>query len=182
MIPLETANFYSALGTLVLQIIGITFLALFFLRKKFPDLSPIAVFLETWGLCIGLLITLGGITLSLFYSEILGVLPCGLCWLQRIFLFPQAVLFALALWKRDKSIADYIIALSIFGAAVGLYQHYIQMGGSDILPCPATAATADCAQRFLFEFGYITFPLASFTVFAFLLIVMLFVRRASRIQ
>ncbi|MCR4281307.1 MAG: disulfide bond formation protein B, partial [Candidatus Kaiserbacteria bacterium] len=142
----ESINYWLALATLVLQIVGVAFLALFFLRKKFADLEPIALFLETWGLWIGFLITLGGVILSLFYSEILGVLPCGLCWFQRVFLYPQAILFALAIWKKSKEVADYSIALSIFGGAIALYQHYLQMGGTSLVPCPAVASQAtDCA-------------------------------------
>ena len=180
MYNVEAINYWLALATLVMQIVGIAFLALFFLRKKFEDLAPIALFLETWGLWIGLLITLGGVTLSLFYSEVLGVAPCGLCWLQRVFLYPQAILFAVAIWKQERFIVDYSIALSIFGGVVALYQHYLQMGGTSIVPCPAVASQAtDCAVRFLFELGYITFPLMSFSVFAFLIVLMLFVRRSQ---
>ncbi|MEK7106803.1 MAG: disulfide bond formation protein B [Patescibacteria group bacterium] len=179
MYPIETINYWLGLAVIALQIVSVAFLALFFLRKKFTDLSPIADFLGTWGLWIGFLLSLGSVTISLFYSEILGVLPCGLCWLQRVFLYPQALLFAVALWKNDKSVADYSIAFSIFGGVIALYQHYLQMGGASIVPCPAVATSVDCAQRYLFEFGYITFPLMSFTIFAFLIIVMLFVRERA---
>ena len=173
----ETINFYLALATLAMQILAVAFLALFLLRKKFPDLEDVAGFLETWGLWIAVVLTLGGIAMTLLYSEVLGFAPCGLCWLQRVFLYPQIVLFALALWKRDRHAADYSIALSAIGGTVALYQHYLQMGGHDILPCPATLSQAtDCATRFLFEFGYITFPLMSFSLFAFLIVLMLFVR------
>ena len=180
MYPVETINYWLALATLLLQIVGVAFLALFFLRKKFPDIEGVAAFLGKRGLRIGLLLTLGGIVSSLFYSEILGIAPCGLCWLQRVFLYPQALLFAVAIWKKDRSVVDYSIALSIFGGVVALYQHYLQMGGTNVLPCPAVAAKAvDCAVRFLFEFGYITFPLMSFSVFAFLIVILLFVRDHS---
>ena len=179
MYPIESINYLVALATLALQVIGIAFLALFFLRKRFPDLAPIAGFLSGRGLWIGFLLTLSGTILSLFYSEVLGVAPCGLCWLQRVFLYPQALLFAVALWKADRSVADYSIAFSIFGGAIALYQHYLQMGGASILPCPAVATGVDCAQRYLFEFGYITFPLMSFTIFAFLIVLMLFVRKRA---
>lgn len=176
----ETLNYWLALATLLLQILGVAFLALFFLRKKFSDIEGVAAFLGKWGLWIGLLLTLGGIVSSLFYSEVLGIAPCGLCWLQRVFLYPQALLFAVAIWKQERAVVDYSIAFSIFGGAVALYQHYLQMGGTNVLPCPATAdKAADCAVRFLFEFGYITFPLMSFSLFAFLIIVMLFVRNRT---
>ena len=83
-------------------------------------------------------------------------------------------LAGLAAWKRDAYMAEYSIILSVFGGVIALYQHVLQMMPGSGLPCPATGPS--CAMRILFEFGYITFPLMAFTVFAFLVIVMLFVR------
>ncbi len=172
----ETINFLLALGTLTMQVVGAAFLAVFFLRKSIPGLEDVASFLQKWGLWLGFLFSLGGLVLSLYYDS-LGFPACALCWWQRSFLYPQVVLFGLALWKKDNSIADYSIALSVFGGTIALYQHYLQMGGGSLLPCPATAGEAlDCGVRFLFEFGYITFPLMSFTLFAFLIVLMLFMR------
>lgn len=176
MYNIEAINHWLALAVIALQIVCVAFLALFFLRKKSTDLAPTAALLEKGGLWIGFLLSLGGVAISLFYSEILGVLPCGLCWLQRVFLYPQALLFAVAIWKGDRRVADYSIAFSVVGGVIALYQHYLQMGGTSIAPCPAVATGVDCARRYLFEFGYITFPLMSFTIFALLAIVMLFVR------
>ncbi|MCR4325914.1 MAG: disulfide bond formation protein B [Patescibacteria group bacterium] len=177
MYPVEAINYWLALATLALQLAGASMLAVYFLRKRFTDLEDIAALIGRWGLWAGLILTFGGLSLSLFYSEVLGFAPCALCWVMRVFMYPQVVLFAVALWKRDRAIADYSIALSVFGLAVGLYQHYLQMGGTSVLPCPATPEAADCAQRFLFEFGYITFPLMGATLFTTLIITMLFVRR-----
>jgi len=99
---------------------------------------------------------------------------------QRVFLYPQIFSFIVALSKQDRRIADYSIALSVPGFVIALYQHYLQMGGTSVIPCPATADKAvDCAVRFLFEFGYITYPLMAATAFAFLIITMLFVRKAN---
>lgn len=177
MYPVEAIGHILGYATFVLQILALGLLVVFFARRRFPDLEDIAAFVREWGLWIGFLLTLGGLVLSLFYSEVLGFAPCGLCWVMRIFMYSQVVLFAVALWKKDRAIADYSIALSIFGIAVGLYQHYLQMGGTDVLPCPATIdQAADCASRFLFELGYITFPLMGVTLFAALIVVMLFVR------
>ena len=181
MYPVETINYWLSLGTIAMQVAGVVLLIVYFLRKRFPDLEDIARMLGTWGLALAFLTTLAGSALTLFYSEILGIAPCSLCWLQRVFLYPQVVLFALAIWKKDSRAADYSIALSLLGFVVALYQHYLQMGGTSLVPCPATADKAvDCSVRFLFEFNYITFPLMAATLFAFLIVLMLFVRRTSR--
>lgn len=178
MIPLQALDRLLALGTVVLQLLALAFLALYFLRKKFPDLHDVSDMLGKWGLWIGFVLTLGATAMSLYFSEVLGFAPCSLCWLQRIFLYPQVILFAIAAIKNDRRIADYIIGLSIPGAIVALYQHYLQMGGTEAIPCPVNLADAtDCAQRFFFEFGYITFPLMCFSLFAFTIVMMLFVRK-----
>ncbi|OGG60165.1 hypothetical protein A2765_01155 [Candidatus Kaiserbacteria bacterium RIFCSPHIGHO2_01_FULL_56_24] len=126
------------------------------------------------GLLIALVVSVLATILTLFYSDVLGFEPCPLCWWQRIFLFPQVILFGMAFWKKDAYIAEYSIVLSIFGFGVALYQHALQMFGEGSLPCPATGVS--CAQRILFEFGYITFPMLAVTAFAFLIVLMLFVR------
>ncbi|MBI4088013.1 disulfide bond formation protein B [Candidatus Kaiserbacteria bacterium] len=178
MYSIETINYWVALGAVGMQLAALVLLVIFLLRKRFTDLEDIAALTAKWGLWAGFLLTSSGLVMSLFYSEVLGLTPCGWCWVMRIFMYSQVVLFAVALWKRDRGIADYSIALSVLGLAVGLYQHYLQMGGTSALPCPATASEAlDCAVRFLFEFGYVTFPLVGSSLFAFLIIVMLFVRK-----
>lgn len=172
----ETLNYSLAIATLAMQVVGAGFLSLYFLQKQFTDLRDIAGLLSRWGVWLGLLLTLGATVMTLYYSEVLGFAPCGWCWVQRVFLWPQVLLFALALYKRDRAVAGYSILFSIFGAVAALYQHYLQMGGNALVPCPASGA-GDCAQRILFEFDYITFPLMAATLFGFLIVLMLFVRR-----
>lgn len=177
-------NYWLSVATLGMQLAALALLGLFIARKWVPDLDDMANFVSRWGMWLALALSLGGIALTLYYSEVLGFSPCGLCWLQRVFLYPQAILFIMAIWKRDRRAADYSIGFSVFGLIAGAYQHYLQMGGIDLIPCPATAInasgiTADCAQRFLFEFGYITFPLMGVSLFALLIVLMLFVRRGE---
>src|SRR5882724_4143489 len=129
MIPVETLNYVLALGVVAMEIVTVGMLAMFFLRAKFPDLNDVENFLANWGLWIGFLITLAGTAMTLYYSDVLGILPCGWCWIQRVFLWPQTVLFAVALWRRERIIAEYSIGFSILGGLAALYQHYLQMGG-----------------------------------------------------
>lgn len=63
---------------------------------------------------VALVATLG----SLYYSEVRLFLPCELCWYQRIFMYPQAVILGLALWRQDFGIWPYSLALSLIGGSV----------------------------------------------------------------
>ncbi len=177
--PIETINWVFALGTIAAQITGAAFLLVYFLRARSATFGDLATFAGRFGLWAGLLLSAVGVVLTLFYSEVVGYVPCGLCWTVRLFLYPQVVLFAMALWKRDNGIADYSLGLSIPGFLVALYTHYLQMGGAELVPCPASGVS-DCARRFVFEFGYVTMPVMGATLFALLILGMLFVRAARR--
>ena len=173
---IESLNHLVAVGAVGMQILAVALFALFFIRKDFPLISGLV---ERWGVWLALLLALASTAMSLYYSNVLNVPACYLCWLQRAFIYPQVVLFAVALYKREAArIADYSIAFSVVGSVFALYQHYIQMTGESPLPCPATGG--DCIQRFFFEFGYMTFPLVAFSAFALLIALMLFVRKARQ--
>lgn len=122
--------------------------------------------MEKYGLLVLGAMFFGAMIMAFIYSEVFGFVPCGLCWLMRITVFSQAVLLPFAIWKKDYSFALYGMVLSVIGTILGLYQHYLQMGGGELLPCPASGG--DCAKRILFEYGFMTFPLmgASMLLFA----------------
>lgn len=170
-------NYLVALGTIALQIGAVVLLVVYLFRNN-PTVAPIADMAGKWGLALGFLLTLASAVMSLVYSEIYGVIPCGLCWIQRVFIYSQVVVFGVALFMKDMRAAWYAIWLSVFGAVAALYHHYIQISDSSILPCPASGG--DCGKRFIYEFDYITFPLVAFSMLAFVIILMLLVLARSK--
>lgn len=106
---------------------------------------------------------------SLVYSNIIGFPPCDLCWYQRLFLYPQAIIVLMAMIRKDKTIIDYLVPLSIIGAVIALYQSFIQWGFSfgSILNC--TAIGGECAKIYVKEYSYITIPFMSFSVFVYII-------------
>ncbi len=117
-------------------------------------------------------LTFGGVAASLFYSNVAGFIPCTLCWWQRIFLYPQALIFALAIYARQKTPRVYAWALTLPGFVIAAYHTYLQFGGSPLLPCSATTATT-CAQRYFLNFGYVTIPTMALTAFALIGVLLL---------
>ena len=163
-------NLVATAGTLVMQIAIVFVVAWFFLAKN-KTMDKYLQFISRNAYIVSFLITLTGMLLSLVYSEIIGYAPCTLCWYSRILLYPEALLLGLALWKEDRTITDYIIALSGLGLLLSVYQKYIELGGHGVLPCSATAVS--CAKVYVTEFGYITIPVMALTSFAFILVLML---------
>lgn len=179
-IPLETLNWLVGLGAVIMEVGAAVLFVTFFLRKKNPTAGAFSRFVGKYGLWAGFLPVLTALVMSLYYSEVLGFAPCGLCWATRVFIYSQVFLFATALIKKDRKIADYSIVLSLAGLCIGLYQHYLQMGGADILPCPASPEAADCAKRILFEFDHVTFPWVGVAMFLFVIGAMLHVRGGAK--
>lgn len=168
-------NYYLALGGLLLAFAAAYLLVEhFFLIEK-----PLAPYVRRYGLWLVLLVGGASVALTLLYSEVFGFVPCGLCWLQRVALYPLPLLAAVALWRgaRERIVADFGIALASLGGVIALYQHYLQMGGTELVTCPTAGVGADCAKRILFEFGFVTFPLLSAVTFLFFIAVFLVWRR-----
>ncbi|MBX4199180.1 disulfide bond formation protein B [Candidatus Parcubacteria bacterium] len=117
---------------------------------------------------LGLLVVLASIIGSLYYSLGLGYEPCELCWWQRILLYPQLILFLTALKHKDGGVFRYSWRLTALAAAVSLYQIYAQSGGKSLLAC--TSAGGACLKVYVHAFGYITIPVMSLTVCAYLLL------------
>lgn len=134
-----------------------------------------------WVLIIGA--TIGGVATTLLYSEVFGFVPCSLCWLQRVALYPQVFLALVAYKLKDTShFPFYGMALSMFGLVVAVY-HYIYQSippavdGSSLMPCLADGS-ADCAKKVMEVFGFVTFPFLSGVLFLFLIILYLHLLRA----
>ncbi len=161
---IEQLNYLLAIGGIC------TVLATLFLIYDIRGSRILANQIAKYGMQVALLITLFASVMTLLYSEVFGVIPCGLCWFERVMLYPQVLIVLVALYVKDALMPRYGITLSIVGACISLYHHFIQMGGSQFIKCPTAGAGADCAKRFFFEFGFMTFPLLSAFLFIFLIV------------
>ncbi|OGZ57653.1 MAG: hypothetical protein A2827_01250 [Candidatus Spechtbacteria bacterium RIFCSPHIGHO2_01_FULL_43_30] len=101
------------------------------------------------GVLLSLSIAIASTIFSLFHSEIAGFEPCKLCWLQRIFMYPQIVLLGIAWFKKDFKIVNYALPLVIIGTIVAVYHNYIYYGGTSIFPCDALSLGVSCARRYV---------------------------------
>jgi disulfide bond formation protein DsbB len=169
----DTLNYYLSLATLIgFIVIAFWAFALIYtclLKKESKVLSLIA----EWSLPIGFFTTIGGTVLTLFYSQVLMYAPCELCWFQRIFLYPQVVLFAVAWFRKENRIHIYTTALSIVGFIVATYHHFLQMGYDLYKPCSTAMFAVSCAKPSFIEFGFVSFPFMAVVLFLFIIVLSL---------
>ena len=103
---------------------------------------------------------------ALFIGEIVGQTPCNLCWFQRIFMFPLAIILGIATFRSDSSIKFYALPLVGLGAAIALFHTLIYFGLIEEAIVPCTRAGPSCAGEAMTILGSVPLPLASLIAFA----------------
>ena len=102
---------------------------------------------------------------ALFFSEVMELPPCVLCWYQRIFMFPLVLLLPIGLFPFDRKIVRYALPLASGGWLVSLF-HLLLVGGfipESMKPCTQGVPCTDVQVEWL---GFVTIPLLSFVSFS----------------
>ena len=113
---------------------------------------------------------------SLFFSEVMGLKPCVLCWYQRIFIYPLAVLFLIGMFPLDRSVVRYTLPLAVIGLGFAIY-HYLLYSGyipESLQPC---SEDLSCAEINLELMGFITIPMLSILSYSAIITLLLIFRK-----
>lgn len=124
---------------------------------------------------IALFSTLG----ALFLGEVMGVLPCVLCWYQRIAMFPLVVILALGLLPFDSRSVRYALPLAVAGWVIALYHCLLYWGvvPKDLVPCGEGTSCTDVKAEL---YGFISVPLLSLIAFSLIVIFLSIVKKGTR--
>lgn len=132
------------------------------------------------GILFAFLIALASMIGSLYYSDVLGLEPCLMCWYARIAMYPLVFLLALAWFrKKDKSIIPYGILLAVIGSIINLYHTYLQFGQFNSVTC-SPFVEVSCSDTYFVMFGYISFPVLSLTAFVLIIVALLFSKKHDK--
>lgn len=115
---------------------------------------------------------------SLFFSEVLHLTPCVLCWYQRIFMYPLVIILAVGILARDRRVHRYVLPMAIGGLAVAGYHNLLYYG---VIPEAMAQCSLglSCTTRQIELLGFVTIPLMSLTAFSIILGAMLIHRRKA---
>lgn len=105
---------------------------------------------------------------SLFFSSVLELTPCVLCWYQRIFLFPLVVILARGLFPLDRGAVRYALPLAALGWLVAVYHNLVYAGVIPETLQPCTRGVS-CSERNSELFGWVSIPLLSLLAFTAIL-------------
>jgi disulfide bond formation protein DsbB len=163
-LPLATLVLFSDIGLVLFALLSIS--AIFSGKLRSIRRFLIGI-LSGNALPLAFLVALVSTLGSLYFSEILQYVPCELCWFQRIFMYPQVVIFAIALLKNDKGAFWYAIPLSAIGGSISVYNYWLQLAAS----ATSCAGGASCSDMQFLSYGYIT--IATMALTGFMLIIFL---------
>ena len=123
-------------------------------KSRLNDILPYVAWI------IALLATVG----SLFFSEVMELPPCVLCWYQRIAMYPLVLIIATGIVLKDKRLKIYSLPLCLIGLAISIYHNLLYYG---IIPESITPCTEgiSCTSRQIEWLGFITIPLLALAAF-----------------
>lgn len=116
---------------------------------------------------------------SLFFSEVMELPPCILCWYQRIAMYPLVVIIAVGIATRDVRWKFYALPLSLIGLAISIYHNllYYHLIPESITPCKEGLSCTTVQIEWL---GFITIPLMALTAFVLISLLTIFYRPSSK--
>lgn len=110
---------------------------------------------------------------SLFFSEVMNLPPCVLCWYQRIAMYPLVLIIGVGIGLRDSRVKSYALPLALIGLAVSVYHNLLYYG---VIPESITPCTQgiSCTSRQIEWLGFITIPLLALTSFIIVSVCLIF--------
>ncbi len=101
---------------------------------------------------------------SLFFSEVMDLPPCVLCWYQRIAMYPLVLIIGGGILMRDNRMKFYALPVCLIGLAISIYHNLLYYGliPESITPCTEGIS---CTSRQIEWLGFITIPLMALTAF-----------------
>lgn len=132
---------------------------------------------EIWKLLFAAwLIALGSTLSVLFIGEIMGQTPCVLCWYQRAFMFPLAVVLGIACFRTDGAVWRYAMPLAAIGAAIAIWHTLVFTGVAPtaLEPC---GQGPSCSSENMTILGGLPLPLLAVGAFGAIAILLHLVRK-----
>ena len=120
-------------------------------------------------------IAFGATAGSLYFSDIVGFVPCLFCWYQRIAMYPLVVVLGVGLLRADTGVWRFALPLPVIGLGMAAYHVALQFQPTlELIPCDSGVP---CSGRYVAAFGFVSIPVMAGAAFMMLIALLLLVRR-----
>ena len=120
------------------------------LEQLHDGVAPIAVPLAA-------LVAVTSMMGSLYFSEVANLVPCTLCWYQRIPMYTLAVILVVAAIRRDRGVRFYAWPLAVIGAVISIY-HYLVEWWPELESEGVCSMAVSCTIVWFRRLGFVTLP------------------------
>ena len=109
---------------------------------------------------------------ALFLGEVMQLPTCTLCWYQRIFMFPLALILPIGLFPYDVKVVRYALPLAVLGWLFAVFHQLLVIGviPESMKPC---GQGVPCKEKVIEWFGFLTIPLLSIAAFSTIIALLL---------
>jgi len=113
---------------------------------------------------------------SLFFSEVMDVPVCKLCWYQRITMYPMVLILVVGLFPFDPRVVRTVAPMAAIGWLIALYQVLLIAGiiPKSMQPC---VQGIPCSESHLSLLGFLNIPMLSLITFSLIGILLIFTRK-----
>ncbi|MDO8575570.1 MAG: disulfide oxidoreductase [bacterium] len=128
-----------------------------------------------------IILAISGVSIlgSLYFSEILGLPPCLLCWYQRVFMYPLVIIAIVGMIYKEEKIYRFVLPMSFIGLLISFYHNllYFEILPESSGPC---IVGISCTTKYIELLGFITIPFLSFLSFLFIFIISLIIKNTRK--
>lgn len=113
---------------------------------------------------------------SLFFSEVMKVPVCVLCWYQRIAMYPLVLILAVGLFPYEPKVVRYAGPLAGVGWLTAMF-HVLLVAGiipEGVEPC---VQGIPCSETYISLLGFLSIPVMSLLTFTFIGVLLLYAHR-----
>jgi disulfide bond formation protein DsbB len=119
---------------------------------------------------------------SLVFSEVMGYVPCALCWYQRILMYPLVIIIAVGILNLDDGVRKYVLPLSFIGYVIAFYHNFLYFGFVTEETLNVCTTGVSCTTRWFEWFGFISIPQLSLIAFTVVILAMLWYRNDANLN
>jgi disulfide bond formation protein DsbB len=109
---------------------------------------------------------------SMYFSDVMLLKPCLLCWYQRIAMFPLVLSLATGIVLKDRNTHLFVLWPALIGWVIALYHNllYYKFIPDTLAPCETGVS---CTTRYFEILGFVTIPLMAFIAFSVIILLMI---------
>jgi disulfide bond formation protein DsbB len=115
---------------------------------------------------------------SLYFSEVAHLVPCSLCWYQRIAMYPLVLVLGVGALRGEPGVWRYGLPLAVVGLLIAVY--HVALEWKPALDVGICSTGVPCSVRYFAVFGFISIATMSGAAFLLILSLLMVLRALER--